>query len=80
MKFINLPATCKVRVFTLAGDLIRTLEKDDATTSVVEWDLETRFGLPVGSGLYVFHVEAPGIGNTFGKFAVVMEKERLEDF
>ncbi len=80
MKFTNLPATCSVRVFSLAGDLVRTLEKDDATTSLLEWDMENDFGLPVGSGIYVFHVDAPGIGTTFGKLAVIMEEERLEDF
>ena len=39
VKFINLPGRCTVRIFNLAGDLIRTLEKTDATTSILEWDL-----------------------------------------
>jgi hypothetical protein len=80
VKFINLPATCTVRVFTLAGDLVRRLDKDDANTSVLEWDLENEFQLPVGSGIYVYHVEAPGIGNHFGKMIVFNEKERLQEF
>lgn len=80
VKFINLPATCTVRVFTLAGDLVRRLEKDDANTSILEWDLENEFELPVGSGVFVYHIEAPGIGNTFGKMIVFMERETLQEF
>jgi hypothetical protein len=81
LKFVNLPARCTIRLFSLAGDLVRTLEeKNDATTSIQEWDLENTFGLPVASGIYVYHVDAPGIGTTFGKLAVFMEKENLENF
>ena len=69
-----------VRIFNLAGDLVRTLEKTDGTTSILEWDLQTRNRLPVGSGVYVYHVDAPGVGNTFGRIAVFMEKERLTTY
>ncbi len=80
VRFINLPEHATVRIFNLAGDLVRTLEKTDATTSILEWDLQTRNRLPVGSGVYVFHVDAPGVGSTFGRIAVFMEKERLTTY
>jgi hypothetical protein len=80
VRFINLPETCTIRIFNLSGDLVRTLEKVNPTNSILEWDLETRNELPVGSGVYIFHVDAPGVGSTFGRMIVFMEKERLNNF
>lgn len=79
LKFTHLPAQCTVRIFNLAGDLVRTLNKNDATSQLT-WDLNTKNGLPVGSGVYIFHVDAPGAGTVTGKVAVFMEKERLNNF
>lgn len=80
MRFINLPESCTIRVFNLGGDLVRTLKKTDISTSVMDWDLLTENGLPLGSGVYVYHVDAPGVGSTFGRIAVFMETERLNNF
>ncbi len=79
LKFTHLPERCTLRIFNLAGDKVRTLEKNDATSQLT-WDLETDQGLPVGSGIYIFHVDAPGFGTHVGKVAVFMEKERLNNF
>ena len=79
LKFTHLPARCTVRIFNLAGDLVRVMDKNDGTSQLT-WDLNTASGLPVGSGVYIFHVDAPGVGTTTGKVAVFMEKERLNNF
>jgi hypothetical protein len=79
LKFTHLPARCTIRLFNLAGDLVRTIEKND-NTSQATWDLNTNHGLPIGSGVYIFHIDAPGVGTTTGKVAVFMEKERLNNF
>jgi hypothetical protein len=80
MRFINLPEVATVRIFSLSGQLVRTLQKTDPTTSVLNWDLQTENRLPVASGVYVYHVEAPGVGTIFGRLVVFMEKERLNTF
>jgi len=80
VRFINMPAQCTVRIYNLAGQLVRTLEKNDPSTSVLEWDIETRNGLPVGSGVYIYHVATPGGSDTVGRLVVFMEKERLNNF
>jgi hypothetical protein len=36
--------------------------------------------LPVASGIYLYQVEAPGIGEFFGKMAIFVEKEQLNTF
>ena len=80
MRFINLPERATVRIFSLSGQLVRTLEKTDPTNSVLNWDLQTENRLPVASGVYVYHVDAPGVGTIFGRLVVFMEKERLNTF
>jgi hypothetical protein len=79
VKFTHLPAQCTLRIFNLAGDLVRTIQKND-NTSQISWDLLTDKGLPVASGIYLFHVDAPNIGTKTGKVAIFMEKERLNTY
>ena len=81
IKFMNLPAKCTVRIYTVGGRLVRTLSRDMGENDVVspnemldgslEWDLQSTDGLSVAYGLYVYHVEAPGIGETTGTFAII---------
>jgi len=80
IRFTNLPASCTIRIFNLAGDLIRTLQKTDPNTSLFTWDVLTENQLPVGSGVYIYQVDAPGVGQVHGRMIVFMEKERLNNF
>ncbi len=80
LKFTRLPEACTVRIFNIAGDLVRTLVKEPGPGSFLEWNLLTDRALPVGSGVYIYHVEAPGIGSTYGRVAVFIEKEQLRVF
>jgi hypothetical protein len=81
LRITNLPTVdCTIRFFNLQGVLIRTVEKTDPTRSWVRWDLKNEAGIPVGSGIYVYHVEAKGVGSKVGKVAVLTEKERLNRF
>jgi hypothetical protein len=36
-----------------------------------KWDLVSKDGMDIAYGIYVFHVDAPGIGEKIGKFAVI---------
>ena len=79
-KTVNLPETATIRIFSLSGQLVRTLHKTDPTSSMLDWDLQNENQLPVASGVYVYHVEAPGAGESIGRLVVFMEKERLNNF
>ncbi len=79
IKFTHLPRRCTIRIFNLAGDLVRVLQKDD-DQSYFSWDVKTEQGLPVASGIYIYHVDAPGIGTKVGKMAIFTEKERLNTY
>lgn len=70
--FDNVPAQCTIRIYTLVGELVRTLHHDSAINDgKVYWDLLTKDNLEVAYGLYFFHVDAPGIGKKIGKFAII---------
>lgn len=79
IRFLNVPGRATIRIYNLAGQLVRTLEKNDPRSSVVEWNVQNESGLPVGSGVYVYHVSTPG-GDHTGRLVVLMEKERLNNF
>ncbi len=72
--FTHLPAKCTIRIYTIAGALVKTLYKDDSNLNsggAISWDLVSDDGMDVSYGIYVFHVDAPGIGEYIGKFAVI---------
>jgi hypothetical protein len=72
IEFKKLPAKCTVRIYTITGALLKTLYKDSSPTDgSLAWDLVSDDGTDIAYGLYIFHVDAPGIGEYVGKFAVV---------
>lgn len=75
-RFTNLPEKATIRVFTLAGTLVRTLIKSGPETSL-DWDLLTDNDLPMGSGMYLVHVEVPGVGSKVIKFGLVKKRIQL---
>jgi len=72
IQFIHLPQTCTIKIFTIRGELVRTLQHDGVGgDGVMWWDLQTEDQQDVAYGIYLYHVEAPGIGEVVGKFAIV---------
>ncbi|UCC43489.1 MAG: hypothetical protein JSU65_10130 [Candidatus Zixiibacteriota bacterium] len=69
ISFENIPADCKIRIYTLTGDLVTTLEPDN--TGAVNWDLRSSENRQVASGIYIYHVESP-YGEHVGRFAVIL--------
>lgn len=81
-RFVNLPAQATIRVFTLSGTLVRTIEKN-SPAATIDWNLRTEAGLPVASGMYLIHVEArQADGSTIGervlKFGVIQRRTQLD--
>ncbi len=82
--FNHLPPKAKVRIFNLAGQLVRTIEKDD-DSQFLRWDLNNQFNFPVASGMYIAHLELtlPTDGSTVNKIlkiAIIQEQEVLDVF
>ncbi len=70
IQFVNIPNPCTIRIFTVRGDLVKTIKVDQGAGAIVSWDQVTDFGQFVESGIYIFHVEALG-KQKIGKFAIV---------
>ena len=68
VRIINLPAQVNINIYTLDGSLIRTLTKNDPSTSYIDWDIRNSAGLPIASGMYLIDVQAYGIGETVIKW------------
>ena len=62
VRITNLPARCTIRVYTLDGIIARTIKKDDPTASYIEWDLKNDAKVPISSGVYMIHINAPDLG------------------
>ncbi|HEX7414112.1 MAG TPA: hypothetical protein VF411_08700, partial [Bacteroidia bacterium] len=79
VKIINLPVKCTVKIYSLAGTLVRTLNKDN-TDTYITWDLHNSSNIQIASGLYILHIDAPGIGERIIKWFGVMRPYDLQSF
>lgn len=82
MYFENVPPGKEMtfRIYNIAGDLVRTIVKPANNSTRFSWDLKTESGLWVASGIYIWVVEADGLGTKFGKMAVFPEVEQLDTY
>ena len=72
LHFTHLPKKCTIRIFTINGELVNTLEVDNPVDNgTAYWDMLTKDKLSIAYGIYIYHIEAPGVGETTGKFAVI---------
>ncbi len=78
--FNHLPQKAVIRVFNLAGQLIKTINKDNSD-QFEKWDLKNQSGLPAASGLYIVHIDMPDLGKTkILKVAIIQETQILDRF
>ncbi|MCH7975768.1 MAG: hypothetical protein IIC18_04340, partial [Bacteroidetes bacterium] len=67
------------RVYTVSGSLVRTFSKDGPSRSL-DWNLTSEANLPIASGMYIIHVDVPGVGERVLKFGVVQRRTRITIF
>ncbi|MEW5875261.1 MAG: T9SS type A sorting domain-containing protein [Candidatus Zixiibacteriota bacterium] len=72
--FVNLPEKATIRIFSLDGDLIRTINHPDPFLtkypSAVGWDLVSRNIQAVTSGIYIWRVDSE-LGTQTGKLVII---------
>lgn len=69
--FNNLPPKCTIRIYNIAGDLIKVIEHNDGT-SRNEWDLLSEGRQKVASQLLLAYIETPDGASTIVKFSIVV--------
>ncbi len=77
IKIVNLPNQCVVTIFDMSGTMIRQFNVDKSNITVprgstaglntdsktsVDWDLKNYAGIPIAGGVYLIHINAPGLG------------------
>jgi hypothetical protein len=70
IEFHNVPAHCKIKIYTLSGDLVQTLVNETGQGSIA-WNLLSRSGQKVVSGVYIYKVETPDGDYKVGKFMIL---------
>lgn len=71
IQFIHLPSQCKIHIYTLSGDKVRTLVHDNPNTDYEFWDLLNNSNLKVSYGLYIFVIETDSGEAATGKFVIL---------
>ncbi len=72
IRFYNLPKRCRIYIFNLAGDLVKTIEHEDPYSGEESWNLITDRDQPIATGLYITVVKDLETGKVKKtKFAVI---------
>lgn len=79
VKFTNLPQNCNIKIYNMSGTLIREYNKSDPL-NFLDWDLSNQVGIPISSGVYIIHVDVPGVGEKILKWFGVMRPVDLNNF
>ena len=77
VRFTNLPSRVTVRIYTVAGVFVNKIEKDDQS-QWLDWNLLNIDNLPVATGIYIAHLDMPGVGEKIMKIAIVAEKQIID--
>lgn len=96
VRITNLPSVCTIKIFTMNGTLIRTFKRDvsgqeseqglvddfnqSKRSPYLDWDLKNQYGVPIASGLYIFHIDAGEKGEKILKWFGVMRPLDLQNY
>ncbi|MDP3684793.1 MAG: hypothetical protein Q8S01_12770, partial [Ignavibacteria bacterium] len=70
--FINLPTQCTIRIFNVSGALVKKIDHNALAENGTEiWDVLSDEKFEISYGVYVYHVDAPGVGQKTGTFAII---------
>ncbi len=70
--FYNLPPQCKITILDVSGQIIDVINfvSNDPSKGSVFWDMFSKDGIEVASGVYIYVVQSP-TGNHVGQFAIL---------
>lgn len=82
LAFVNIPGKCTIKIYTVALDLVKTIEHDNPQSGLTTWGsaryddyMLTDFALNVSPGVYIYHIESKVEGHvgesTVGKIVIL---------
>ncbi len=79
VRITNLPQKCTISIYNVSGTLIRRFKKD-SPLSYQDWDLKNEYSITIASGVYIVHIDAPGIGEKILKWFGALRPIDLNNF
>jgi hypothetical protein len=71
LRFTHLPPVCTIKIYTLRGDLVKTLYHNSQSIGEERWNLQNEEQLEVAYGVYIYTVESPDGTHKVDKFAII---------
>jgi hypothetical protein len=72
LHFIHVPNKCTIRIFTVQGYLIDTIEhSSEINDGTAVWDVMSKDNMQIAPGNYIYHIQAPQIGEKIGRFVII---------
>jgi hypothetical protein len=68
--FNNLSEKCVIRIFSLSGQMVRSIYHENGTP-FEKWDLLNEHGKSVGSGIYIVVIQVDNVGERVLKLAII---------
>ena len=70
--FDKLPNECTIRIYTITGELVKTIYHNTTFDNGQEfWDLTTKDNFPIAFGIYIYHIDAGKMGEKIGRLAII---------
>ncbi|MEA1874594.1 MAG: T9SS type A sorting domain-containing protein [Bacteroidota bacterium] len=79
VRITNLPQECTITIYNVSGRKIRQFSKDN-DASYIDWDLKNSYNISIASGMYIVHVNAPGVGEKVVKWFGSLRPIDLQNF
>ncbi|GEM_PF-1472675 len=71
LRFTHLPKECTIKIYTISGNLVKTIHHSSTTVGEERWNLQSDEQLIVSYGVYVYTVSTPDGQHKIGKFAII---------
>jgi len=72
LHFIHMPNKATIRIFTVQGYLVDTIEHEsEINDGTAVWDIMSKDNMHIAAGNYIYHIQAPGIGERTGRFVLI---------
>ena len=72
INFIHLPQQAQISIFNVSGDHVISLDHlSGIDDGALAWNLQTKDGLDLAPGVYIYYVDSALAGTFTGKFAVI---------
>lgn len=69
IRFQDLTSRAEIKIFTIAGELVRSISKADAN-DYIDWDVRNSRGEPLASGVFIYVIKSGG-STKKGKLMVI---------